>query len=165
MGVTIRRLAGSDSLEELTELLHRAYAQLAAMDLHFVATKQDVETTRSRIEGGECYVAELDGKVVGTIVFRPCDQSGGCAWYDQPDVASFGQFGVEPSLQGHGVGSALLNRVEERARETGAEEIALDTAEPATHLIELYSHRGYRIVDQVKWDEVNYSSVIMSKRL
>ena len=165
-GFVIRRLAEGDSLGELTELLHRAYAQLAAMDLHFVATKQDESVTRSRIEGAECYVAEMDGEIVGTIVFRDCARTGSCAWYDRPHVASFGQFGVEPSLQGSGVGSALLDRVEERAREVGAREIALDTAQPASHLIDYYARRGYRIVEHVSWgDVVNYSSVIMSKRL
>ena len=163
--IVIRRLSDSDDLGELTALLHRAYARLAQMDLHFVATAQDVDTTRSRIEGAECYVAELGGKIVGTITFRSPERSSGSGWYERPDVASFGQFGVEPETQGQGVGSALLQHVEDRARDTGAKEIALDTAQPATHLINLYSKRGYRIVDHVKWDDVNYSSVIMSKTL
>ena len=161
----IRRLNADDNLTELTALLHRAYAGLAAMGLNFVATYQDVQTTQSRIEGAECYVAEIDGRVVGTITFRDCARTGGCDWYDRPDVASFGQFGVEPSLQGHGIGSALLAFVELRAKELGASEVALDTAEPAKHLLDYYSRHGYRIVDRVKWDVVNYSSVIMTKRL
>ena len=161
----IRRLNTDDDLAELTGLLHRAYAGLAEMGLNFVATYQDVETTRSRIEGAECYVAEIDGHVVGTITFRDCARTGGCEWYERSDVSSFGQFGVEPSLQSRGLGSALLAFVESRAKELGASEIALDTAEPATHLIDYYSRHGYRIVDRIKWDVVNYSSVIMSKRL
>jgi GNAT superfamily N-acetyltransferase len=163
--LSLRPLAPDDDLFELTELLHRAYAQLATMGLHFVATHQDAEVTRARIQGAECYVAEMEGQIVGTIVFRDCLRTGSCEWYDRPDVASFGQFGVEPDMQGHGIGSALLDHVEKRALEVGASEIALDTAAPATHLIELYSRRGYRIVENVKWEEVNYSSVIMSKRL
>jgi len=163
--VQIRPLSEDDDLGELTALLHRAYASLAEMNLHFVATKQDVETTRARIAGAECYVAVLDGRVVGTIVFRPCARTGGCEWYDRPEVASFGQFGVEPTLQGLGIGTALLDHVESRARDLGAKEIALDTAEPAQHLIEYYGRHGYRIVGKEKWDIVNYSSVIMSKAL
>ncbi len=163
--VKIRALGVDDDLFALTSLLHRAYAKLAAMGLNFVATSQDVDTTRERIEGAECFVAEMDGRIVGTIVFRDRSRTAGCAWYDREDVASFGQFGVEPGLQGSGVGARLLAHVEERAKETGANELALDTAEPATHLIDYYSRHGYRIVDRVKWDVVNYSSVIMSKHL
>ena len=163
--IVIRRLSDSDDLDELTALLHRAYARLAQMGLHFVATAQDVDTTRSRIQGAECYVADFDGRIVGTITFRTSDRSGGHEWYDRPDVTSFGQFGVDPDMQGLGIGLLLLEHVENRARELGATEIALDTAEPAKHLIELYSSHGYRIVAHAKWEEVNYSSVIMSKSL
>jgi predicted N-acetyltransferase YhbS len=124
-----------------------------------------VETTRNRVEGGECYVAELNGRIVGTIVFRDVVRTSGADWYDRDDVSSFGQFGVEPELQGSGIGESLLAHVENRARESGAQELALDTAQPAAHLIEYYSRHGYRVVGHLKWEIVNYSSVIMSKRL
>jgi GNAT superfamily N-acetyltransferase len=164
--VVIRRLSDSDDIEALTDLLHRAYARLAETGLHFVATHQDSSITRERIQNAECYVAEIDGRIVGTIVFRDCPRTGSSDWYDLPDVASFGQFAVEPSLQGAGIGLALLRKVEDRARESGAAEIALDTAEPAKHLIDFYERHGYRIVEHVNWgDVVNYPSVIMSKRL
>lgn len=166
MDVAYRLLRADDSIEELTELIHRAYASLAAMGLRYLGTWQPPETTRERAEGGECWVAEVDGQVVGTIAFQPPGRSGGCPWYERPDVATFGQFAVEPSLQGSGVGSALLTLVEARALELGAAEIACDTAEPATHLIRWYEARGYRIVDRVDWRPgTNYLSVVLSKRL
>jgi GNAT superfamily N-acetyltransferase len=165
MQVKVRPLADSDSITELTQLLHRAYAQLADMGLKFVATHQDDETTKHRLKDAECYVAERDGRIVGTILLRPPGKSRGCDWYNRPDVAVFGQFGVEPSEQGQGIGGVLLDHVELRARETNAAELALDTAESAHHLIALYTKRGFRIVGNVKWEPVNYRSVIMSKRL
>ena len=163
--VVIRPLAPNDSLEALTELLHSAYKELADIGLRYVATYQTAEVTAERASAGECYVAELDGRIVGTICFEDAATNSGCAWYDRPDVASLHQFAVEPGLQRSGIGSALLDKVESRAVETGAAEIALDTAEPATHLIELYSRRGYRVVETVQWDVTNYRSVIMSKHL
>jgi len=159
----VRPLAPEDSISELTALLHRAYKQLADMGLRFVATYQDDDTTRKRISHSECYVAVMDGKIVGTIKLEPPESTGGSPWYDRPDVAGFGQFGVEPELQGMGIGRTLLAKVEERARELGAAELALDTAEPATHLIELYERWGFRIVETVQWGVTNYRSVVMSK--
>ena len=44
-------------LEALTDLLHRAYAALAAMGFRYRATYQDVATTRARAGKGECYLA------------------------------------------------------------------------------------------------------------
>jgi GNAT superfamily N-acetyltransferase len=133
------------------------------MGLRYLATHQSEAVTRDRAEEGECYVAVAEGKIVGTICFRAPSESGGSPWYDRSDVASLGQFCVDPEFQGRGIGTRLLNLAEERARECGAAEIALDTSEDALHLIELYAANGYRVVEWVKWEEVNYRSVIMSK--
>lgn len=162
----IRRLASSDSIPELTRLLHRSYRRLRDMGLHYVATDQDDDTTRRRIAAGECYVAVLDGSTVaGTILFLDAASTRGCPYYDKPGVSSFHQFAVDVPYQGMGIGRRLLDTVEARALESGATEIALDTAEGATHLIDRYRRWGYRIVGQADWEETNYLSVIMSKPL
>lgn len=164
--LVIRRLGAHDSIPELTRLLHRAYASLAAMGLHYVATDQDDATTQKRAGEGECYVALWDGALAGTIVFCDAARTRGCAWYDRPDVSSIHQFAVDPAVQGQGIGDALLHHAESRAAETGAAHVALDTARPARHLIAKYERRGYCIVEDVKWGlPCNYESVIMSKAI
>jgi GNAT superfamily N-acetyltransferase len=164
--VTIRKfLCERDSASELTLLLNRAYKKLADMGLRFVATYQDESITRERMRGSECYVALVDGRLVGTILYRDPSRTKGCPWYDGDGVASFGQYAVDPTFQGSGLGSALLQVVEQRARDCGAFELALDTAEPAEHLIKMYEAKGYRIVERVQWDVTNYLSVVMSKTL
>ncbi len=112
-------------------------------------------------------MALLEGRLVGTIAFRDAAGTGGSPWLDRPEVASFGQFAVEPPLQGRGLGASLLDLVEARARETGARELALDTSEKATRLIAYYAKRGYRFIEHVQWDPavVNYRSVVLSKTL
>ena len=161
----IRPWAATDSVEELTELLHRAYAGLAAIGLRYWATHQSAEVTRHRIAQGQCLVAVADGRICGTIVYRNASQTSGCPWYDRPDVASFGQFGVEPDLQRGGVGRQLLAEVERLAAAQGVGELALDTAEPATHLVGWYGRLGYREIEHVQWRHTNYRSVVMSKAL
>ena len=76
---------------------------------------------------------------------------------------SFGQFAVDPAFQRMGIGARLLEIVEELARDMGAAEIALDTSEHATRLLELYHSRGYRVVDTVQWEDTNYRSLVLSK--
>jgi len=69
-------------------MLHRAYAPLASMGFRYLATHQDVETTRRRIAKGECYVGVVEGTVVGTVLLVPPDRRAPwCDWYDRPDVA------------------------------------------------------------------------------
>lgn len=164
-GTEIRRLGATDSIPDLTRLLHRAYARLACMGLRYMATHQPDETTRERADSGECWVAVSAGVLVGTILFKPAEQTGGSPWLDRREVASLAQFAVVPELQGGGLGAQLMDLAEQRAAETGAEEIALDTAEPAAHLVAWYGRRGYRAIEHAHWSHTNYRSVIMSKRI
>lgn len=164
--VQIRPLSPGDSLDELTALLHRAYAPLAASGLRYVASHQPVETTRRRIDGNECYVAVRGGQVVGTATLTPPGRSppaGDPPFYRRPDVAKLNQLAVEPELGGRGIGRRLLEHVEARARELGAAAIACDTAEGARELIAMYERRGYRFVEHADWrPHTNYRSVVLS---
>jgi GNAT superfamily N-acetyltransferase len=161
----VRLLNSDDSVAELTGLLHRAYRALAERGMRFMASHQDEEKTRERILGKECYLAFHGGLLAGTITLRSPKQAHGSPWLDREDVSSFGQFAVEPALQRHGIGSCLMEVVEARAREMGACELALDTAEPAEDLIGFYAARGYRFIEYVQWSVVDYRSVVMSKHV
>jgi GNAT superfamily N-acetyltransferase len=164
-----------DSFEELTELLHRAYAPLAERGLRYLATHQDADTTRQRAAKGTCFVAVAsDGTLIGTIVVYPptaeldhgnLSGASGPEWYQRPGVASFGQYGVEPAWKGRGIGRALHIAAESHARSLGAIELACDTAEPATDLVEMYARWGYRQVATTQWEVTNYRSVVLSKTL
>lgn len=165
-GIVVRALRDDDSFTALTELLHRAYADLAASGLRYLASHQDEATTRRRARAGECFIVEHHGRMAGTITFLDAERTDGSPWYDRADVASFNQFCVDPALRKRGIGAALLDLAEARARETGAAELACDTAEQATHLIEMYGARGYRFVEYVDWrPTTNYRSVVLSKTL
>jgi GNAT superfamily N-acetyltransferase len=104
-------------------------------------------------------------KLIGTVCYYSPQKASGHPWYDKKNVASFGQFAVMPEYQRFGLGTKLIQFVEELALKDGAKEIAIDTAETANELINYYSKKGYRIVDEAKWEEVNYKSVILSKSL
>ena len=163
--VEIRSLRPEDSIPEITALLHAAYAPLAAMGFRYLATHQDDATTARRLQAGFPFIAECQGTIVGTITLRGPEADSDCAWYRQPGVFTFGQYAVSPSLQRQGIGSRLMAFVEDQARTHGAAELALDTSEGATHLIQWYQNRGYRLTDTISWDDTNYRSVILSKTL
>lgn len=163
--VAIRKFGDNDSFEALTELLHRAYAGLARAGLNFTATDQDVETTMRRVKEGECWIAESEGKLIGTIMLLFGGDPHDPTLYLQDGVAHFGQFGVEPKLQGHRIGSRLLSHVEGLARSKGAKLMALDTAEPATELVAYYRRRGYETAQYHQWRDKTYRSLVMAKDL
>ncbi|MBS0196988.1 MAG: GNAT family N-acetyltransferase [Planctomycetes bacterium] len=172
--VTIRRLAPSDSISELTQLLHRAYAKQVAMGLRPLAGRQDDATTKRRVFNGECHVAVRhdpgpDGRVkqvlVGSILFHEVEEAQGPPYFSKGGVASFSQFAVDPAAQGQGIGLRLLEVIEQRAREAGATELACTMAEPDTDLLNFYFRRGYRLIGHWQWPYTNYRSAILSKTL
>lgn len=167
MGDTeIRLLETNDSLQGLTELLHRGYAELGARGWRYKAVDQSVEVTRQRVARGECYVLLHERVLRGTaLLIPPTAPASHHEWYDRRDVACLSQLAIEPAFQRRGWGSRLMSHLETRAAELGAAEIAIDTSEEATHLVELYRRRGYRHITHAQWSHTNYRSVIMSKRL
>jgi GNAT superfamily N-acetyltransferase len=163
--IQYRFLSPTDDVSAITGLLHKAYAPLAEAGLRFVASHQDPEVTRRRMAKGDTIVAVVDASIVGIVTLARTSTTEGSPFYDRIDVASFGQFAVEPTFQGAGVGSTLLTLVEGLAAARGVGELALDTSEQAVHLIRFYTSRGYRFVEFVRWPEVNYRSMIFAKQL
>lgn len=161
----IRPLSPDDALDELTELLHRAYAPLAAAGMRFLASHQNVATTLFRATSGSCFVCETENKLVGTITIYSSQADSPCEYYRQGGVFHFGQFAVDPDIQAQGLGDMLLRHAEEFATKMGAHTIAFDTPENADRLISWYVKRGYKPVGKVDWDATNYASIVFGKDL
>lgn len=154
-----------DSVEELTELLHRAYKRLADMGLNFIATFQSVEYTRNYFKKGECYILESNNKLLGTVFYYTSMWDDAPEIFKMSDSVLIGKFAVEPELQNNGLGSKLMDFVEEHAIKNNKKRVVLDTSEKALHLIDYYNKRGYKYVHHWQWPDVNYKSVILSKEL
>ena len=154
-----------DSVEELTELLHRAYKRLADMGLNFIATYQSAEYTRNYFRKGQCFVLTSGKKIEGTIFYQTVMWDDAPEIYKDPDSVLVGKFAVEPSLQKIGLGEKLMDFAEGYAAGEGKKRVVLDTSEKAFHLIEYYTRRGYKFIENWQWPDVNYRSVIMSKEL
>jgi GNAT superfamily N-acetyltransferase len=160
----IRQLQPSDSIAELTALLNRSYQRLAEMGFNYTATTQTADMTRERIEDNVCFVAIADGRIVGTALLIP-HRLETPKWADQPGVAYAGQLGVDAEYRNRGIGAALMDAVEDRARELGFHTIAGDTSEGADYLLRMYEGRGYEVVDYHQWQGKSYRSVVLAKRL
>ncbi len=135
------------------------------MGLNYTAVDQSPAVTAQRLRGGNCFVVAAGNKLMGTILVQPTYAENECEYFTRSGVAAAHQFAVDPEYQGQGIGRMLLEHAELWAKENGFAELAMDTAEPATHLIELYSRLGYRHVGWVQWTGKVYRSVVLSKQL
>ena len=162
----IRPLSPADDLERITQLIHLAYAPHAALGLRYWGTHQSVVDTATRFASGQGFIAELAGEYVGTITVRPPQPESPLKLYRDPYTWSIAQFAVSPGLKGSGLGKALHEAALAHARQNGGRVMALDTAAPATALIDMYRSWGYRQVGEHSWQpNTNYVSVVMSRPL
>ena len=165
--IEFRILSSEDSVLELTQVLNKSYKILADMGLNYVAATQNENTTLKRAgDAYKCYIGIYKNKISATISLYSPSYSDKSSWYSKDFVAKVGQFAVLPELQKFGIGSTMMDMVEEEAKSIkNVKEIALDTAETAFHLIDFYKKRGYKYIETVNWGVVNYNSVILSKSL
>ena len=163
--IEIQEYDSQVSITELTDLIHRSYRQLADLGFKYWGTHQSSDVTKERIAKGQCYVSFQNNQLVGTIVLNSPENSTKPPNYQTNNSCSFHQFAIDPSYQKQNIGSQMMDFIEHKAIEHGRNEILCDTAEGASHLVNMYLNRGYKIIDKVSWDGTNYTSVIMSKRL
>jgi predicted N-acetyltransferase YhbS len=163
--IGIRRLRPTDSLDTLTDMLHRAFATLGSRGLNCTCTDQSVHTTRQRVNEGDCFVAIMDRHIVGTVTLHSPDQGSPVALYRQKTVASVHQLAVDPNCQNAGIGQALLKMAEAWAVNRGYQFLALDTPLAAGHLLAYYRRRGFDLLDCVQFENKNYRSAILGKSI
>ncbi len=155
----------AELVPELTELLHQAYKPLADRGFRYSATYQPPETTLKRLKYFESYLAYWSGQLAGTIALIQWKPDSPCEYYRKEGIYHFGQFAVKPEFQGRGIANQLLLRIEERTKQLRGKELALDTAEGAVELIEMYKRRGFKAVSTTKWASTNYQSIVMTKEI
>jgi GNAT superfamily N-acetyltransferase len=152
-----------DSYETLTALLHRAFARLGQMGLNCPCVDQPPAVTRQRALAGDCFVAVCKGHLVATMTLYGRDPESACDLYRRANVASVRQLGVDPIWQGRGIGQSMLAFAGHWAATRGYTRLALDTPQPAAHLIDFYTRQDFRLVDVIHFAGKGYDSAILSK--
>lgn len=91
-------------------------------------------------KGGFIAVAEIDGWVIGTGAILPAAHTpdDGRNWMEIVKMAT------EPSVQGRGIGAAILTRLIEFARESSADAIWLETNAKLEAATALYEKHGFQ---------------------
>jgi len=81
-----------------------------------------------------------NGAVIALLDNQP---AGACRIVIHQDHVYCGRLGVFPSMQGKGVGTAILNFLEDEARKRNLPEVRLATRERLTSNMEFYQRLGY----------------------
>jgi GNAT superfamily N-acetyltransferase len=153
--VEIRRLRDTDDPAAVGELVRRAYAAIPGLhdDQEYAAALADVASRRHEVD---VVVAVVDGRPVGCLTFVTGPGTHHHE-FDDPDAASFRYFGVDPDLQGAGVGGAMVRWCIDEARRLGRRRIRIHTLAAMTSAMRLYERLGFVRTpefDEV-WDDVD----------
>jgi four helix bundle protein len=99
--------------------------------------KETVESVGEKLAAGHSVLAVLDGEVVGSVYYS-----------FTPDYVYLGRLAVLPAFRGRGVGAALIEYVEAKARELGRPRVRLGVRVALAHLRARYERLGYRVYEE-----------------
>lgn len=146
-GEPIIREARADGGDDVAigELLVAAFLSAYARKMPEVryddARKRELRDVASKREAATVLVAELDGRVVGTVAMFPPGAKGSEAWI--AGAADLRHLATDPSLHGRGLSRPLLDAIEDVARKWKVTAICLHVRRGATGVARLYQSRGY----------------------
>jgi ribosomal protein S18 acetylase RimI-like enzyme len=104
-------------------------------------------------DGGEFLVAEMRGSLVGMAGFKPDD--GGAAVL---------RVRVHPAVRRAGIGRALMDELERRARQAGITRLHLDTADNQPEALAFYAGIGYEEIARESRPDWSWTLVYFEKR-
>jgi ribosomal protein S18 acetylase RimI-like enzyme len=143
--VIIREARPEDDVrvgELLVDAFLSTYARKMPEVVYDDARKNDLRDVAAKLRRATVLVAELDGRIAGTVaIFRPGAESSE-AWL--PNAADLRHLAVDPQLHGKGVAKRLMDRAEAIARdEWKVDAICLHVRKGAHGVARLYESRGF----------------------
>ena len=161
----IRRQRSGDSHEELTSLLHRAFAELACQGIDCESARQSTARTKERVARGECFIAVKGRHMIGTVTLEVADRGALIPTYRDLSTASVHQLAVDPANQGNGVGRSLIGYAAAWASARRFERLAVDTPQSAQRQVAWYVDRGFDVSKTMQVPGRAYASIVLSKTL
>ena len=94
--------------------------------------------------GGEFWVVELEGKIVGTAAYYPISRG--------ENAVEIRKMYLLPEVRGKGLGKHLLKMLENAIAEKNYQEIWIETASVLVEAVRLYERNGYQPAIGVETD-------------
>ncbi|MFY0562578.1 GNAT family N-acetyltransferase [Archangium lansingense] len=127
--------------ELLVEAFVTQYAQKLPEVVYTEERKQSLRDTASKRAVAKVLVAELEGRVVGTVALWPPGAPGSEAWV--PGAADLRHLATAVELHGQGLSVPLLEAAERLAREWRVPAICLHVRQGAAGVARMYQRRGF----------------------
>lgn len=156
--------------EELTEIRTQridAYSEHAqAISVaHWQALKQAISSEADVQDGVELMVAEINGKILGSVALFPPKSDAYEGLVNDIDYSEIRLLAVTSEARGKGVARALINECIKRTKEKGFNTIGLHTADFMESAIRLYGKMGFERLQQFDFEPANDGVIVKAFRL
>jgi predicted N-acetyltransferase YhbS len=142
--LVVRESTASDDAavgELLVEAFRHQFAKKLPDVVYSPQRLADLRNQSEKRTHATVLVAEIAGRIVGTVAVYPPGAPGSKAWI--ANASDLRLLAIDPEFQGQGLSNQLLDTAEERARNWGVAAICLHTRRGATGVAMLYNRRGY----------------------
>ena len=131
---------------------------------HWGALKQAISSDADTNPDIERIVAELDGKIVGSVVLYPAKTDAYGGNVEKLDYPEIRMLAVAPEVQGKGIATALISECIARAKAKGFQSIGLHTGEFMTGAMRLYERLGFERMPQHDFQPANDGIIVKAYR-
>lgn len=163
----IIRDAIEDEIHYLREQRVHSYEEHAQNipEDHWKALKKAISSETDTQSGVERIVAELNGKMVGSVVLFPAKTSAYTNAIIELEYPEIRMLAVTPEARGKGVAAALISECIRRAKVKGYQSIGLHTADYMESAVRLYERLGFKRLPQFDFEPANDGIIVKAYRL
>jgi GNAT superfamily N-acetyltransferase len=154
--------ANQEMLPFIREQRIRAYSEYAKRlpADHWKALKQAISTDADIQSGAELIVAQLDGKIIGSVVLFPPKTDAYEGLVEELDYPEIRMLAVDPEARGKGVANALISECIKRTKEKGITSIGLHTGDFMKNAIYVYEKFGFKRLPQYDFEPANDGIIV-----
>lgn len=135
-------------------------------EAHWNALKEAISSDGDVQSGVDRLVAEMDGKIVGSVVlFPPKSDAYKGLVEDELDHPELRMLAVSPDARGKGVAKALILACMERAKENGYTSMGLHTSDFMEDAIKLYEYLGFERLPQYDFEPTNDGIIVKAFKI